>query len=83
MLAKKQRDTMQEIIEDKCRKEKINSKELRLGGRRRAVSRVRAALAHTLMSELGIPSAEIARQLGVSTSAIVKLLQRGGKSNST
>lgn len=78
MLAKKQRDTMQKIIEDKCRKEKINSKELRLGGRRRVVSRVRADLAHTLMNELGIPSAEIARQLGVSTSAIVKLLQRGG-----
>ena len=74
---------MQKIIEDKCRKEKINSKELRLGGRRRVVSRVRADLAHTLMNELGIPSAEIARQLGVSTSAIVKRLQRGGKNNST
>ena len=81
--AKKQRDKVQGIIEDKCRKENINSKELRLGGRRRAVSRVRADLAHILMSELGIPSAEIARHLGVSTSAIVKLLQRGGKSNST
>ena len=83
MLAKKQRDNMQKIIEDKCRKEKINRKELRLGGRRRVVSRVRADLAHILMNELGIPSAEIARQLGVSTSAIVKLLQRGGKNNST
>ena len=81
--AKKQRDKVQVIIEDKCRKENINSKELRLGGRRRAVSKVRDDLAHTLMNELGIPSAEIARHLGVSTSAIVKLLQRGGKSNST
>ena len=81
--AKKQRSKMQEIIENKCRKENINSKELRLGGRRRVVSKVRAGLAHTLMNELGIPSAEIARQLGVSTSAIVKLLQRGGNSYST
>jgi len=69
--------TLQEIIENKCRKENINSQELHLGGRRRIVSKVRADLAHTLMSELGIPSAEIARHLGVSTSAIVKLLQRG------
>ena len=77
--AKKQRNKMQEIIEEKCRREKINSKELRLGGRRRDVSRVRSDLAHTLINDLGIPSAEIARQLGVSTSAIVKLLQRGRK----
>ncbi len=81
--AKQQRSRMQQIIEDVCRKEGINIKELRLGGRRKMVSRVRADLAHTLSNELGIPSAEIARQLGVSTSAIGKVLQQREKSNST
>jgi len=81
--AKNQRSKMQEIIEGMCRKERINSKELRLGGRRKVVSKVRADLVHMLMNELGIPSAEIARQLGVSTSAVVKVLQRRGGNNST
>ena len=81
--ARQQRGRMQHIIEDMCRKEGINIKELRLGGRRKMISRVRADLAHTLINELGIPLAEIARQLGVSTSAIGKVLQRREKSNST
>jgi REP element-mobilizing transposase RayT len=81
--AKNRRGDMQQIIEDMCRKKGINSKELRMGGRRKPVSRVRADLANMLMAQLGIPSAEIARQLGVSTSAIVKVLQRGERSNST
>ncbi len=81
--AKHQRGSMQQIIENMCRKKGINSKELRMGGRRKVVSRVRADLAHVLLSQLGIPSAEIARQLGVSTSAIVKVLQRRKRSNST
>jgi putative transposase len=73
--AKNQRGSMQQIIEDMCRKKKINIMELRMGSRRKMVSRVRADLANMLMAQLGIPSAEIARQLGVSTSAIVKILR--------
>jgi REP element-mobilizing transposase RayT len=75
--AKNQRGSMQKLIEDMCRKKKINIMELRMGSRRKMVSRVRADLANMLMAQLGIPSAEIARQLGVSTSAIVKILREG------
>ncbi len=46
-----------------------------MGGRRKKVSRARARIAYQLSSELGIPAAEIARHLGVCTSAIVKAIQ--------
>jgi hypothetical protein len=42
----------------------------KLGGRHGRLSQVRLELARRLTSELGIPLAEIARHLGVSTSAI-------------
>jgi len=46
-----------------------------MGGRRRKVSRARASIAYHLSFELGTPAAEIARQLGVCTSAIIKAIQ--------
>ncbi|MBW2183148.1 MAG: hypothetical protein JRF49_04680 [Deltaproteobacteria bacterium] len=67
---------MQKMIEETCRKEKINVKELRMGSRRGAIPQVRADLAYQLINELGVPSVEIARQLGVATSTITKALQK-------
>ena len=70
------RKVMKKLIEEGCRRENINIKELRLGSRRRPVSRVRAWMACQLVEDHGVPLAEVARQLGISTSAISKALER-------
>jgi hypothetical protein len=51
------------------------------GTRRRFVSSVRVRLALELTDELGLWLAETARQLGVSTSAIGKILERNSLVN--
>lgn len=63
------------IIKETCENEGISEHELRQGGRRRATSRVRARVAYALQQE-GVPLAEIARQVGVCTSAIAKAISR-------
>jgi len=62
-------------IKEICDKEGVAEQELRLGVRTRKFSRVRAKIAHHLSHEFGISRAEIARQLGVCTSAIAKAIQ--------
>ena len=76
LTAKKRRQKMQEMIEEICEEKGINIKELHMVSRRGSIPQVRADIAYQLINELGIPLAEIARQLGVSTSAITKSLQR-------
>ncbi|MEW6377916.1 MAG: hypothetical protein AB1502_19260 [Thermodesulfobacteriota bacterium] len=49
---------------------------LRKGGRRGIISQGRARIAYRLSHEMGGPTAEIARQLGICTSAIVKAIQK-------
>ncbi len=69
--AKKER-----IIKEMCGKEGVGEGELRLGGQARRVSRVRSKIAWRLSREYGIPLAEIARDLGVCTSAIAKAVRK-------
>jgi hypothetical protein len=64
-----------------CRNEGINVEELKSGSRRAGVSNVRSRLALWLVEDFGIPLAEAGRQLGVSTSAVSKIIRRT-KSNS-
>ena len=64
------------ILKEKCEKGKIELEELRMGSRRWEVSRVRSEIAQQLVRGLGVSLAEVARLLGVSTSAISKILQR-------
>jgi REP element-mobilizing transposase RayT len=61
-----------EVIERFCKEEGMESEELRSGGKRKKVSQVRAKIAYQLNHEMGVPLAEIARQVGVCTSAIAK-----------
>lgn len=64
-----------------CQREGINLEELKSGSRRAGLSRIRSKLALWLVEDCGIPLAEAGRQLGVSTSAVSKIIRRR-KSNS-
>ena len=65
---------VEEYIAKMCRQEKISITELRSGSRRRVVAKFRGQLAIRLIEEFGISFAETARRLGVSTSAISKIV---------
>ena len=67
---------VQQLIEERCKKEGISTRELQLGSRRGVIPGIRSDLALNLARERGLPLAEIARQLGVSTSAISQILRR-------
>lgn len=67
--------TIDKIIEEECRKERISASELKGGGRRRKVSTLRATIAKRGLDELGLSMAEIARHVGVTTSSIAKMIE--------
>jgi hypothetical protein len=67
------------FIDQMCQQEQINVKELRMGSRRGRISEVRSEIAYQLVEHYGLPLAEIARHLGVSTSAISKAITRRTK----
>jgi hypothetical protein len=73
------RENLVEFIDQVCEKKGINPKELRMGSRRGCISQVRLQIAYQLVRDYGIPLAEVARQLGVSTSAISKAIARRTK----
>ena len=62
-------------IKEICLKEGVAEQELRMGVRTRKYSRVRAKISYYLSHEFGVSRTEIARQLGVCTSAIAKAIQ--------
>jgi putative transposase len=65
-----------EFISKICKDEKVPLEELKGGGRRRKASKVRARIAIGLVKTHGVTLAEVARRLGVSTSAISKIVKR-------
>jgi REP element-mobilizing transposase RayT len=67
------------IFEEECQKGELNLGELRMGGRRGDIPRVRSEIAQRLVKTLGMSLAEVARLLGVSTSAISKMLHRSSQ----
>ncbi|MEW6184407.1 MAG: transposase [Thermodesulfobacteriota bacterium] len=73
--------TLTEIIEEECARFKISIHELRNGSRRRKVSALRALIAKRGLDEAGISLAEIARQVGVTTSSIARAVARTEKEN--
>ncbi len=68
--------SIEDIITEQSADFGVSAAELRSGSRRRKVSRARAAIAKICTEELGMTAAEIARHLGVNTSAITKALIR-------
>jgi hypothetical protein len=67
---------IERVIKETCKKEGVPEGELRVGGQRWRVSRVRAEIAWILSQEYGVAMADIARQLGVCTSAIAKAIRK-------
>jgi REP element-mobilizing transposase RayT len=67
---------VQALVRQRCLREHLSVEELRLGGRRRRLSAVRAQLAVHLVTRLGLSLADAARLLGVSTSGIAKAVAR-------
>jgi hypothetical protein len=71
---------IRKILEEECQKGGIGVEELRTGSRRGDIPRVRSEIAQRLIKELGMSLAEVARQSGVSTSAISKIMRRSVRS---
>jgi len=69
----------QELIEKTCKENTVNVNELRMGSRRGRIAAIRAKLATELVEKYGFPLAEVARQLGVTTSAISKAISKPSK----
>lgn len=67
---------IQAIVEARCREGGVQPLELQKGHRRQEVSEIRARIARQLVNELGVSLTEVARHLGVSASAISKILGR-------
>lgn len=67
------------LVHTLCRREDIRVEELQAGSRRKPVAEVRARIAVHLVTRLGLPLAEAARHLGVSTSGIAKVITRATK----
>jgi len=68
--------SIKSIMEEECKRNKVNLIELKNGSRREKVSFVRKIIAYRSLNELGLSLAEIARNLGVDTSAISKIISR-------
>jgi putative transposase len=67
---------VERLIAKECKKRKVSLTELRSGSRRGVIPAFRGHVSRKLVEDYGIPIAEVARQVGVSTSAISKSLRR-------
>jgi len=76
---KQQHQKIDAFIRKVCKKEKVTIEELTSGSRRKEVSIVRAQVAIALVKNHGVALAEVARRVGVSTSAISKIIHRTHK----
>jgi REP element-mobilizing transposase RayT len=77
------RERVEKVIEESCKQSGIHRAELRVGSRRGRIPQLRLELARRILLEFGLPLADIARELGVSTSAISKMFTRVRPNNST
>jgi REP element-mobilizing transposase RayT len=73
---RERKQEIEEYIADVCNQKNINMKELRSGSRRQHVPRERALIANHIVKNYGVTLAEAARWLGVSTSAVSKMINR-------
>jgi hypothetical protein len=68
--------TIKDIIQEECKEDDVSQLELQSGSRRARVSHIRSLIAYRAVRELGLPAAEIARNLGVNTSSITRAIAK-------
>lgn len=73
---KEKKEIISKVIGAHCEKEGIRENEILQGGQRRKTAQARAKIAFQLNRDWGISLAEIARNLGVSTSAIANAIRK-------
>ena len=73
---KEQNRKIDKFITNLCKNTKVSKKELKSGSRRKEVSGVRSLIAIELVKKQGISLAEVARRVGVSTTAVSKIIRR-------
>lgn len=79
LLLKKNHQKIDERIHQICQNETVSVEELRAGSRRKDVCKVRGRIAIELAKIHGLPFAEIARRIGVSTSAVSRIIRKSGQ----
>ena len=67
---------IERVIAAACKEKKVSLTELRSGSRRGNLPQTRSELVCKLIENFGVPCAEIARQVGISTSGVSKILSR-------
>ncbi len=77
--ARERKKRVEQLIVGRCKKGNVSVSELKSGSRRGTIPGVRAEITKCLVDSYGLPLAEVARQVGVSTSAISKALRRAEK----
>jgi len=70
------RKRVQRLTTVMCQKYQVGVQELRSGSRRGKTAAARAELIQRLVKQYGLPLAEIARQVGISTSGVSRVLSR-------
>ncbi len=63
-------------VDEVCETDGVDPVELKSGSRRGPISRARAKISVKMVKEIGLSMAETARQLGVTTSAVARMLER-------
>jgi hypothetical protein len=81
--ARERGQSVERLIAEECKKRKVSLTELRSGSRRGVIAAFRGHVSRKLVEGYGIPIAEVARQVGVSTSAISKSLRRNSSWSTT
>jgi REP element-mobilizing transposase RayT len=74
--AKKMKRRAERVVAAACQESGVSLTELRSGSRRGQLPAVRIKIARTLVEDYGLAIAEVARQVGISTSGVSKMLTR-------
>jgi len=74
--AKKRNRYAERVVAEECKKSRVSLTELRSGSRRGRLPAVRTKIVRGLVENYGVGVAEVARQVGISTSGVSKILTR-------